>query len=203
MIIKLWRMYTTKMSRNLRHFSEIGPDYYEMGALLARELGGGCLENRNNCRTGGIGSKYECCAGEFSDTLEQMKGEIAWCYYQQEDCNVLDEIRARAPVDHLVVLDSRMLDRIGEQADNDELKDIRIFGIGYSVKSIAMLDYGKIDGLVAPDGYEIGYKSVEEMAKKLQHRFYKTKSAKTAIKMIRRDDLFQDEDIERFLYSYE
>ena len=56
---------------------------------------------------------------------------------------------------------------------------------------------------MAPDGYEIGYKSVEEMAKKLQHRFYKTKSAKTTIKMIRRDDLFQDEDIERFLYSYE
>ena len=25
-----------------------------------------------------------------------MKGEIAWCYYQEEDCNVLDEIRARA-----------------------------------------------------------------------------------------------------------
>lgn len=46
-------------------FSEIGPDYYEMGALLARELGGGCLENRNSCRTGGIGSKYECCAGIF------------------------------------------------------------------------------------------------------------------------------------------
>ena len=116
---------------------------------------------------------------------------------------MLDEIRARAPVDHLVVLDSRTLDRIGEQADNGELKNIRIFGIGYSVKSIAMLDYGKIDGLVAPDGYEIGYKSVEEMAKKLQHRFYKTKSGNTTIKMIRRDDLFQDEDIERFLYSYE
>ena len=129
--------------------------------------------------------------------------EIGPDYYQEEDCNVLDEIRARAPVDHLVVLDSRTLDRIGEQADNGELKNIRIFGIGYSVKSIAMLDYGKIDGLVAPDGYEIGYKSVEEMAKKLQHRFYKTKSVKTTIKMIRRDDLFQDEDIERFLYSYE
>ena len=78
----------------------------------------------------------------FSDTLEQMKGEIAWCYYQEEDCNVLDEIRARAPVDHLVVLDSRMLDRIGEQADNDEAEGHQDFGIGYSVKSIAMLDMG-------------------------------------------------------------
>ena len=183
-------------------FSEIGPDYYEMGALLARELG------EDASKIGIVAGREESEASTsavrgFSDTLEQMKGEIAWCYYQEEDCNVLDEIRERTPVDHLVVLDSRTLDRIGEQADNDELKNIRIFGIGYSVKSIAMLDYGKIDGLVAPDGYEIGYKSVEEMAKKLQHRFYKTKSVKTTIKMIRRDDLFQDEDIERFLYSYE
>ena len=85
-----------------------------MGALLARELG------EDASKIGIIAGREESEASAsavqgFSDTLEQMKGEIAWCYYQEEDCNVLDEIRARAPVDHLVVLDSRMLDRIGDR----------------------------------------------------------------------------------------
>ncbi|MFR1976202.1 MAG: substrate-binding domain-containing protein [Coprococcus sp.] len=181
-------------------FSEIGPDYYEMGALLARELGEDA--SKIGIVAGREESEASTSAVGISDTLEQMKGEIAWCYYQEEDCNVLDEIRARAPViiwSYWIRGRSTEL-RAGRQWRAEEYQ---IFGIGYSVKSIAMLDYGKIDGLVAPDGYEIGYKSVEEMAKKLQHRFYKTKSVKTTIKMIRRDDLFQDEDIERFLYSYE
>ena len=34
------------------------------------------------------------------------------------------------------------------------------------MKAIALQDYGKTQGLVVLDGYEIGYKSVEEIAKK-------------------------------------
>ena len=32
---------------------------------------------------------------------------------------------------------------------------------GYSLKTVALLDKGNIQGLVVPDGYEIGYKSVD------------------------------------------
>ena len=36
------------------------------------------------------------------------------------------------------------------------------------MKAIALQDYGKTQGLVVLDGYEIGYKSVEEIAKKIK-----------------------------------
>ena len=70
------------------------------------------------------------------------------------------------------------------------------------MKSIALLDYNKIKCLVVPDGYSIGYESVNELAKKLGRPLYTLKSHEEAIRVIYKDDLFSEET-ERFLYSYE
>ncbi|WP_243023374.1 hypothetical protein [Clostridium sp. AM46-21] len=53
-----------------------------------------------------------------------------------------------------------------------------------------------------PDGYSIGYESVNEIAKKLGRPLYTLKSHEEAIRVIYKDDLFSEET-ERFLYSYE
>ena len=54
-----------------------------------------------------------------------------------------------------------------------------------------------------PDAYEIGYKSVGEMAQRLEHRFYRLKGHKTEIKVFDRDEFSLNDNLERFLYSYE
>ena len=71
------------------------------------------------------------------------------------------------------------------------------------MKAIALQDYGKTQGLVVLDGYEIGYKSVEEIAKKIKNRLYKMESHETEVKIMDQETPFLDDDIERFLYSYE
>lgn len=78
-----------------------------------------------------------------------------------------------------------------------------IYGIGSSVKAVVLLDNGNIQGLVVPDAYEIGYKSVGEMAQRLEHRFYRLKGHKTEIKVFDRDEFSLNDNMERFLYSYE
>ena len=52
-------------------------------------------------------------------------------------------------------------------------------------------------------GYEIGYKSVEEIAEKLNHRFYQLESCNTGVRELDGEELFSDDDMERLLYSYE
>ena len=79
----------------------------------------------------------------------------------------------------------------------------KIYGIGSSMKAIALQDYGKTQGLVVLDGYEIGYKSVEEIAKKIKNRLYKMESHETEVKIMDQETPFLDDDKERFLYSYE
>ena len=183
-------------------FLQIGPDYYEMGALLAKQLGsiGGSI----GIVTGKKESEASVSAVRgFMDAIEPYGGQIEWCYYQTEDADIFDEIDAKPFVDHLVVLDAGMLEKLGETVEDDGYNGSDIWGIGFSAKAVAMLDYGKMEGLVIPDGYEIGYKSVEAMSKRLQNSYNKDEDIEITVKMLQKDDLFLDEDTERFLYSYE
>ena len=102
----------------------------------------------------------------------------------------------------MVVIDTQAVDTLGEHAENGVYKDAKIFGVGTSMKSIALLDAGQVQCLVIPDGYGIGYESVEEIEKELTRTFYTLKSHEKEVKVIYKEDLFSDE-IERFLYSYE
>ena len=70
-------------------------------------------------------------------------------------------------------------------------------------ETIALLDQGNIQGLIVPDGYEIGYRSVEEMVRKIEHKFYKMQGYTTEYKVFQKDSFSMDDDLERFLYSYE
>ena len=122
--------------------------------------------------------------------------------YEESDTDICAVVDAQESVDYMVVMDTQALDTLGEHAENGVYKDAKIFGVGTSMKSIALLDVGQVQCLVIPDGYGIGYESVEEIEKELTRTFYTLKSHEKEVKVIYKEDLFSDE-IERFLYSYE
>ena len=117
--------------------------------------------------------------------------------------NIYEKVSKKDKVDAIVVLDPHALEELGEQSDEDSYQGADIYGIGSSVKAVVLLDNGNIQGLVVPDAYEIGYKSVGEMAQRLEHRFYRLKGHKTEIKVFDRDEFSLNDNLERFLYSYE
>lgn len=183
-------------------FPVVEPDYYKAGAALGKQL------DKQKQTIGIVAGSEESEATAnavrgFTDALKDTDCQIAWCYYQQKNQDVCEKVNSQEKVDTLVVLDSGALDQLGEQAEDGQNPRTKIYGIGSSEKAIALEDYGKIDGLVVPDGYEIGYKSVEEISRKLKHRFYKLKSHEAEVKVIDKEEPFLDDDIERFLYSYE
>ena len=110
--------------------------------------------------------------------------------------NICDIVDILGKVDYMVVMDTYAIDEIGENADNGMYNGAQIYGMGTSVKSVALLDAGKIKCLVIPDGYGVGYASVTEVVKGLNSRLYTMKSREEGIKIIYSDDLFSD-DVER------
>ena len=99
-------------------------------------------------------------------------------------------------------MDNYSLDELGANSENGLYNGAQIYGIGSSEKSISLLDNGNVNCIVAIDSYDIGYRSVMEISKKLNKLFYEMKSYNVKVKVIYQKDLFTDE-MERFLYSYE
>lgn len=180
----------------------IGPDYYKIGSELGKHLGKkrqkiGVVANWKESK-----SDQDAIRG-LKDSLKDTKSEIDWYCYRKKDQNIYEKVSKKDKVDAIVVLDPHALEELGEQSDEDSYQGADIYGIGSSVKAVVLLDNGNIQGLVVPDAYEIGYKSVGEMAQRLEHRFYKLKGHKTEIKVFDRDEFSLNDNLERFLYSYE
>ena len=180
----------------------IGPDYYKIGSELGKQLGKkrqkiGVVANWKESK-----SDLDAIRG-LKDSLKDTKSEIDWYCYRKKDQNIYEKVSKKDKVDAIVVLDPHALEELGEQSDEDSYQGADIYGIGSSVKAVVLLDNGNIQGLVVPDAYEIGYKSVGEMAQRLEHRFYRLKGYKTEIKVFDRDEFSLNDNLERFLYSYE
>lgn len=180
----------------------VAPNHYEMGIELGKQLESG--KNKVGVVAGWRESEAtRDSLNGLSDALGKSGNQIVWHCYQEKGEDICEQVNRKEKVDTLVVLDSKALDELGENAEAGMYQGAKVYGIGSSVKSIALLDSGKIQGLVMQDGYEMGYESVEEINKTLNYRFYEAKSHETELKVIHREDLFSGDDMERFLYSYE
>ena len=141
--------------------------------------------------------------GGLNEALEGSESKISWCIYRRKEQNIVERMKKETKADALVVLDAGILEEFGEQAENGTYEGAELYGVGYSLKTIALLDNGNIQGLAVPDGYEIGYKSVEEITKRIEHRSYKMQGYITEYQVLGKENFSMDEDLERFLYSYE
>jgi len=128
--------------------------------------------------------------------------KVAWKYNGIENKDIVKIVNRRSKVDAIVVLDNYSLDDLGENVREDSYNGAKIYGVGTNVESLVLVDYGKVECVVIPDGYEMGYKSVKEITERLNHTFYVMKSTNVEHKIVYKKDLFTT-DIERFLYSYE
>ena len=139
----------------------------------------------------------------LKDGLEGSGCEILWEYnYARGNQNTSEIIASKKQVDYLVILDNWALEEVGEAAEENKYHGAKIYGVGSSEKAIVLLDNQNIECLVVPDDYETGYMSMNEIAKKLRHSFYKMNSCETEVRIINKEDLYS-KDLERFLYSYE
>ena len=188
-------------------FVTIKPDNYQIGYTLGRQIIKNDTDKPDGKKVGVIVGRAETEASVsrvkgLADALAGYNCELVWTYNQnsgKDTCKAVDSLEA---VDYIAAMDTEALDTLGENAENGYYKGAEIYGVGTIMKSVDLLDYNKIKGLVVPDRYSIGYESVNEIAKELGRPLYTLKSHEEAIRVIYKDDLFSEET-ERFLYSYE
>lgn len=178
------------------------PDNYAMGVTLAEELLKD-YEGKINDKKIGLLSKTddsEVVADRergFKDALMDAGAQISWSISEAsftEDREAFLEDQPR--VDYVIALDDDSLTRAGECAAANNLHGALVYGIGYSTEAVYYLDTGVVECLVVPDGFNVGYQSLTEVAENLEKYFGKLQNREVSYMIIRRDTLFTKENQE-------
>ena len=179
----------------------IKEDNYEMGQALAEEM---LKDFEGNIEEKKIGlllastdsnmlSSREC---GFKDALEDKNANILELSLD----SLLDrEENTESKVDIVIALDDSNLTAIGEYLASSQPHGELMYGIGQSTEAIYYLDKGIAECVVVPDEFNVGYQSLSEVARKLDHYFENMKKQTVSYSVIRKETLFSKENQELLL----
>lgn len=179
----------------------IKEDNYEMGQVLAEEM---LKDFEGNIEEKKIGlllastdsnmlSSREC---GFKDALEDKNANILELSLD----SLLDrEENTESKVDIVIALDDSNLTAIGEYLASSQPHGELLYGIGQSTEAIYYLDKGIAECVVVPDEFNVGYQSLSEVARKLDHYFENMKKQTVSYSVIRKETLFSKENQELLL----
>ncbi len=185
----------------------IMPDNYKMGYQLGLDI---LKQNHNNIKGKTIGIVSGLKNTESTqdrrqglvDALKDSGCEFGFDIYTTSGEDIVSTVRQCNEVDYMAILETGALEQIGEGNVNDSMKQTRIYGIGHSMKCVYYVDDGLVESLVMSDGYDMGYRSVVEMARSLKNRFHAIASYTTDYIVIHKDDIFTEET-QKFLQTCE
>ena len=179
----------------------IKEDNYEMGQAWAEEM---LKDFEGNIEEKKIGlllastdsnmlSSREC---GFKDALEDKNANILELSLD----SLLDrEENTESKVDIVIALDDSNLTAIGEYLASSQPHGELLYGIGQSTEAIYYLDKGIAECVVVPDEFNVGYQSLSEVARKLDHYFENMKKQTVSYSVIRKETLFSKENQELLL----
>lgn len=179
----------------------IKEDNYEMGQALAEEM---LKDFEGNIEEKKIGlllastdsnmlSSREC---GFKDALEDKNANILELSL---DALLNREENTESKVDIVIALDDSNLTAIGEYLATSQPHGELLYGIGQSTEAIYYLDKGIAECVVVPDEFNVGYQSLSEVARKLDHYFENMKKQTVSYSVIRKETLFSKENQELLL----
>ena len=179
----------------------IKEDNYEMGQALAEEM---LKDFEGNIEEKKIGlllastdsnmlSSREC---GFKDALEDKNANILELSL---DALLNREENTESKVDIVIALDDSNLTAIGEYLASSQPHGESLYGIGQSTEAIYYLDKGIAECVVVPDEFNVGYQSLSEVARKLDHYFENMKKQTVSYSVIRKETLFSKENQELLL----
>lgn len=179
----------------------IKEDNYEMGQALAEEM---LKDFEGNIEEKKIGlllastdsnmlSSREC---GFKDALEDKNANILELSL---DALLNREENTESKVDIVIALDDSNLTAIGEYLASSQPHGELLYGIGQSTEAIYYLDKGIAECVVVPDEFNVGYQSLSEVARKLDHYFENMKKQTVSYSVIRKETLFSKENQELLL----
>lgn len=177
------------------------PDNYAMGKALAEEI---LADYNGNVKGKTLGIVITSADSEAAinrtkgvqDALKDTGIKISWSVsgsYKETEENSL---KIKPKVDLVAALDDTSLTTAGEYAAENNLHGALVYGIGNSTEAVYYLDTGIVESLVVPDEFNVGYQSLTEVAKNLNHFFHKMKNQTLSYTILHREELFTKENQE-------
>ncbi|MDO4261778.1 MAG: substrate-binding domain-containing protein [Eubacteriales bacterium] len=184
------------------YYQTVGPDNRELGRALAariREDFGGNLEGRTVgilCGNTGQLAVRQRLEG-FEEELEGSGASVLWRLAEM-GTSPDDEAFAACweqGADIVAALENRETERAVDYLETaGGGADCSLYGVGSSEKVVYYLDKGVIRALAAPDEFSMGYKSMEELAWKLEYHVQERSSVRTGYVVVDREHLYDEEN---------
>ena len=181
-------------------FPVTGPDHYAMGKTLAQEL----LEDYGGDiggKTLGIVSENEDAPSlarrkqGFLDGIAGQDASVLWTVSEYgERAEYTLELQPEA--DFVIALDNGSLVSAGKASAEKNLHGALVYGIGNSAEAIYYVDFGSAECMVVPDEFNMGYQSLSEVAGSLAMFSGGMESRTVSHTVIRRENLFTEENQE-------
>lgn len=178
-----------------------GPDNYGMGKALAEELikdYGGSLEGKTFGILAEHGGSQAAASREqgVREALEQKGASARWSvsgFFAEDGTHSL---KLLPEVDVVVALDDGSSVAAGEYAASKDLHGALVYGIGHSTEAAYYLDTDMLQCLVVPDGFQMGYQCLTELAGSLGLFFHSPKGQQVSYTILRKEALFSEENQE-------
>lgn len=177
------------------------PDNYSMGKTLAQEL----LEDYNKSLEGktlgllaGNGESEAAVQKKkgFLEGIEGAGGELLWtCSLSPGEEGEL-ELERQPETDFVVAFDDDSLTAAGKACAANNLHGALVYGIGSSTEAVYYLDTGEVKCLVVPDGFNMGYQSLSEVAESIRKFLGEVEEQEISYVVLRKDVLFSKENQE-------
>ncbi len=136
----------------------------------------------------------------FRAATEKSGAHIVWTIsenrYISEDIIKANE---KNQADIIIGLDNNSLETAVDYCMSEKKEDIKLYGSGCSEKLVYYIDSGKIDSMILPNEFSMGYQSLSDLAIKLQNRTSQLTDRGVGYNVVNRENLF-GEDNQQILF---
>lgn len=181
-------------------------DNYACGQAIAREIK---RDFRNKLQDkkcgvllGNVGT--EAAANVFRGFNDEIKGSGLSVKWTLNDSSLrgtsLELLKLQSEVDFVVCLSDFSLEKATKAYEDGSLKCSLLYGIGNSESVCSGIDKGIIRSAVAQDEFAIGYRAMSKVIDRLKGKKDSVKSENISYNIVRRDNLYSEDNESMFYY---
>lgn len=185
-------------------YAVTGPDNKDIGVTLGETAAAQSEGDIKEKRIGILGGNQSQIAMQqrlegIRDALEKENTEALWMLQgdPREIGELLESKAQTDPVDILIALGNEETELAVDfllAKGEEEKGNCLLYGVGYSEKAVYYLDKGWIKSLVVPNEFNMGYLSMEQIARQIQYRLSEAESRKIDYLVIDQENLYEEEN---------
>ncbi len=185
-------------------YAVTGPDNKDIGITLGETAAAKSEIEIKEKRIGILGGNQAQIAMQqrlegVKNALEKESAEPLWTLQgnSEEIRELLPKKAQTDPVDILIALGNEETELAVDfllTKGEEEKGSCLLYGVGYSEKAVYYLDKGWIQSLVVPNEFNMGYLSMEQIAKQIQYRLSEVQGREIDYLVIDQENLYEEEN---------